>query len=328
MRSLKEYLNWNKIKNRYDAKHPLSWLFSGVSKEIAENTDTAFRQIFIHDKNWLASQQKRLLDIKPTGPSSTLGELRSYGYLLMTSLNIKPQGAKKGPDFIIEKDNDRIYIETKTNLMCDNFRDKLEENKRGGVTIKVSETDPYGLPNPNKSYDGVTTNAISRICSIKQDEHQLSKTKPSIYWVDIQDLCYCRSIFSELSYCSPIGSFQEEITSGHIWYGLYGWEGAPVFEGFNEVDNNIKRMEHNGRFLKSDKVSAFIFSFPNGTVFMENHRAKNKVPSWFKNRLLYVNRFSIEYSLFNFEHPPLSDYIEYCKCYLERIYDEYKCPQI
>ena len=51
-----------------------------------------------------------------------------------------------------------------------------------------------------------------------------------------------------------------------------------AFEEFNEVGNNIKSMAHDGRFLKSDKVSAFIFSFPNGTVFMENHRAKNKAP--------------------------------------------------
>jgi hypothetical protein len=68
-----------------------------------------------------------------------------------------------------------------------------------------------------------------------------------------------------------VESGHQGITCGAIWYALYGWKGAPVFE---EGAHRAVLMGHDGRFRltgqKKSKLSAVLAVFSEGSVLLEN----------------------------------------------------------
>jgi hypothetical protein len=82
---------------------------------------------------------------------------------------------------------------------------------------------------PGKPRDSTTTNAISRICAIKQEEEQFRSDLPAILCLDFQDL-HTMDMSMTVEQFQPVISWNEHLTTGALWYALYGWKGAPVFE--------------------------------------------------------------------------------------------------
>jgi hypothetical protein len=159
---------------------------------------------------------------------------------------------------------------------------------------------PWGRPVAEKRGDSTTKKAISKICAIKGKEHQLRSDIPSVIWMDFQDLHTWNMALTSAGF-NPLVSWRECITSGAIWYALYGWKGAPVFQQvhFSHLDlrSQIQRMEHDGRFLLSSLASAVIVSLPDATLLAETPRRRRQLSSAVRLRCLGLPHAGIEYSI-------------------------------
>jgi hypothetical protein len=213
----------------------------------------------------------------------------------------------KKADFVVKgKDNkQKLIIEVAQKIVGD---DKTENYKHFQHTV------PYGFPDKNKN-ENVTANMVSKICATKGKEEQLIKDIPSVIWIDFQD---SSQVFSHSEHCLPLLSFNGALTSGGIWLALYGWKGAPLLEHYEGL-GSILKMQHDGRFVGKTLVSAFICSFPDRTVILENPQSINFIPLWFKTRLIRLHNFSIEYSLFELKKGFLKQLVTYQKKFIELI---------
>jgi hypothetical protein len=318
----------DKIDRTYKSYHPMRFLLVSIDNKRVFNTKRAFKTVYNKDKHWLDSKKRFLESENDIESSSAFGELRTYGNLLLMNFQVVPAGSNEGADFkIADNSQNEVFIETLTKNLAQNSSITFgtTTNNTANIKIEMTEIAPYGLPACNKKNDGISTNMISKICAIKQDEQQLSDTVPSIIWVDLQDNSHC---FSEKSHCLPILSKDEYLTSGCLWHALYGHKGDRIYEDSAEFDRHIFSMEHNGRFIQSEKVSGFIFSFEDATVLMENPWSKNKLPLWFKKNVLSLWLFSLEYSLIDFGNNTLIDYIECQRKYLNAIHNIFQNTQL
>jgi hypothetical protein len=134
---------------------------------------------------------------------------------------------------------------------------------------------PGGKADPKKIHDSVQTNLISRICGIKSNEKQIPGDRSALLVIDLAH--FGGPVISQFfgpNEAAPVLSGHQGITSGPIWYAVYGWKGAPVFQ---EGRHDIARMEHDGRFRvdgeQKSKLSAVLVVFDKGAVLVENPRA-------------------------------------------------------
>jgi hypothetical protein len=168
------------------------------------------------------------------------------------------------------------------------------EGRRGNVvTTGATELFPTGVPDPGKPGDSVLTNTISRFAGIKSKETQIDPELPFVLWLDIHDptvwgLDVADQLFSPL-YSQQIGG---KVNCGPFWFALYGRKGDPLLAS-RGYDYRSMPMAHEGRFkqvMKShggqSRVSAVVFSFPKGTVLMENPNAVRPLTSRFRARML------------------------------------------
>ena len=135
------------------------------------------------------------------------------------------------------KEADRQELIHKTlNTKDAKFPEDVEYYVRSGkdttCKIAISEHFPGGVPDPKKCGDSVQSNAISGICAIKGDEKQLSGNSPAILVVDLTAFGgreIASLLFSNPSQASPLICGHVGLTSGFLWYAMYGWSGAPIF---------------------------------------------------------------------------------------------------
>ncbi|MFJ8415546.1 hypothetical protein ACQKNN_18255 [Bacillus paramycoides] len=291
-----------------DRQHPLRRVLfppdnnNGKSKQVAYNTLRAFNFVKQYNNQWLVSLKKRLLEEKDFSTSSAaLGELRAYGYLLEAGIKVEPVPCQKGvgtPEFKCSFQGKTFIVEVHSKQMDNEEAKSYYEFKKNGLSNEASfynahTVTPFGKP--KKPEDTVGLNAISKICSIKQRGHQLSKEIPSIIWMDFQDQTW--SVVFDKDNVHPFRTFRGRFTSGEIWYAFYGWKEAPVFDSHSISDGigrNVKRMGHNGRFRLSSDLSAVIISFPGTTCILENPFADNLLPKLLWEPLSKLNRFSVE----------------------------------
>ncbi len=289
--------------------HPLKKVMfpeDDIDKLVSVNTYSALKKIYYQDQiHWIKSLKNRLLDTDDfSHSSSALGEIRALGYLLETGIDANPvpidKKGKPTPEFLCNYNSETLNIEVhskqmdyeQAKLLFDFKKRRLQTNKPGSETIEIA---PFG--EPKKPEDSITLNAISRICGIKESEHQLISDNPQILWLDFQDE-YWRIALDE-KYLMPLCSFNGEFFSGFFWYAFYGWKGAPVFEGHTlEEKAPIKpyTMMHNGRFRQKTNLSAAILSFPNLTVIYENPFIDKILSNSFIERLCFLHWFANEYS--------------------------------
>ena len=281
--------------------HPVGELLlreNGGSQE-AVNTNLALKQVSLVDVSWLHKMKPRIIGKDPTDAAAVLAELRAYGSLLAADYAVTPVRvmAKPTPDFTISDGNFSSVVEVHAKQFFDKTDQELlqhnkwvsEQPKSPGVSFYEHVVHPFGKPIPGKPGDTVTANAISRICGIKQREHQFSNDMSSILWLDFQDL-YTWNMSLTVEQFRPVISWNEHLTSGALWYGLYGWDKAPIFEHCHyshlRFPSQVGRMGHDGRFLQPTKLSAVIISLPTATILAESPVKQRQLPR--EIRLLYL----------------------------------------
>lgn len=290
-------------------RHP-TWfpLFYKEARIVDNLVNVAVKRIAQENngEEWLRDLKPRLLDFESIdNASSALAEIRVYGGLLEAGFSVQPIPRKddKTPDFNIDAGDGQVTVEVFAKhqdkkqdellnaahspnlpLTKDVERSTFVAGSRT-ITTTIVELTPAGKPDPDKPFDSIQANMISRVCSIKQSEGQLPSDRPSLLVVDFTQFGGANvSNFLKSGQTSPIESGHQGITCGAIWYALYGWKGAPVFE---EGAHKLVRMMHDGRFrLKGQnktKISAVLVVFHESAVLLENPWAAHKLP--FQTRL-------------------------------------------
>lgn len=320
--------------------HPLRALaLSNPPSQVSSNTELAAKLIAEKNPSWLTAIKTRLVDTTDSAnASSALGEIRAYGALLETWMNITPgpavPGSNVSPEFEVSHGDGAVIVEVHSRQLdsdqvdvLNNHRQELDarhavnvqqalsSGRKGSVvTTGVVEVFPYGAPTPGKAGDAVTTNAISRIASVKGKEHQIDPAKPFVLWLDLQDETVWGIPVADENF-SPAYSQMNEgyVDAGIFWNALYGRKGDPLLlsKGYNY---DSMPLAHEGRFYQTIKggpsrVSAFIFSLPRATVLMENPNAPHPLPPKFRAAILKLPFFRLDISLIDWEPGVVSSLI-------------------
>lgn len=322
--------------------HPVAWVaLAEGDRQVAINTEMAARQVLEKNENWLRNLRSRLLATDDfTHASSALGEIRAYGALLETWMDIKPKpsvpGSNVSPEFEVEGGDGPVIVEvhsrqldnaqvTTTSIHHAGLQDKhaaevnkaQEAGRKGNVvTSEAREVFPTGPPDPNKSGDSVLTNTISRIAGIKGNEKQIDPAKPFVLWLDLQDptvwgLPICDELFRPLHTESKEG----HVGSGGFWFALYGRKVGPLIES-RGYDYRSIPMAHEGRFNQTmshggpSRVSAVVYTLPRATILMENPHPHIPLPPRFRVALLKAPFFRLDLSLIEWDSGLVAETVE------------------
>jgi hypothetical protein len=279
--------------------------------QISNNTTRALTNVLTTLPEFAKGLKATLVDTSDwANAESALAEIRACGALLEGGYNVKvgaktQQGTR--PEFEVTRGGKRTIVEVWGRNLALEDKATIEEDlknsssrKYGNVSISTGVTvvAPFGAP--RKPGDTVTLNVISRVASIKRDEHQVEPHTPFVVWVDLQSIGALAGIDNESQFL-PIENEGGKLSSGGYWYGLYGRNGDVIFER----GSASARMGHEGRYFQTMKhstptrVSAFIFSTPKHTIVMENPKASNPLQDAFRNGLLQLPRFDVGPSLAN-----------------------------
>ena len=242
---------------------------------------------------WLRDLAPRLSDFADDrNASSSLAEIRAYGGLLEAGFNVAPipRTSSATPDFTVDVGDGPVTVEVFSKHQ-DEVQDALmaavhspdgehelgierssatHGNRR--VTTAVTVLTPGGHPDPDSKWDSVQANLISKVCGMKRDETQVDPEHPCVL---IADFCHfggpTMAKLLEPRQTAPVISGHRGLCSGAMWYGVYGWKGARVFE---ELLRDPLRMGHDGRFRlagkKKSRLSAILFIFHGAAVLLEN----------------------------------------------------------
>lgn len=309
-----------------DRRHPLKRLFfpHDDDVEMARNTELALEQTFRTDVSWVQRRVRGLVALENyEAVSSFLGEVRAYGLLLSVGLAPKANSQRdSGPDFFIE---DGVYVEVHSKQSEPAERLALQKHFKSPKAFHPNS--PFGAPT---SGDSVTTVAIQKIAQIKQKEErskkQFSSTEPSILWLDFQDETWQLILGPEAAL--PVNLWNDEYYSGPLWYGFYGWKGAPVFDGETRLQRTrrvVARMGHEGRFRNHTKIDLIVVSLMRYTFLFENPFSTKPVRSYVIDRLLRLPNVDMTRSFVNGSEHDLAKRIETQKGELELIAKETVC---
>ncbi|PRX34224.1 hypothetical protein B0G75_102253 [Paraburkholderia sp. BL18I3N2] len=244
---------------------------------------------------WLRDLAPRLNDFEDDrNASSSLAEIRAYGGLLEAGFQVKPVPRKNTatPDFTVDAGDGPVTVEVFSKHQDEDQDDLMAaantpdgEHPHGierstrtegdrAVRTAMTELTPAGRPDTTKPGDSVQANVISRVCSVKSDETQVNAERPCVLVADFTHFgAPPVAQFLSAHQTSPLIRGHQGLCSGGMWYGVYGWKGAPVFE---ELLVTPKRMGHDGRFRlagkKKSRLSAvlFVFVFHEDVVLLEN----------------------------------------------------------
>jgi len=294
-----------------DRRHPLKRLFFPLDHDEAmvSNTNLALDWIFKLDPKWIKTKVRDLVALDNfEAVSSFLGEVSAYGLLLSTGLRIKPhRGKESGPDFLID---DCVCVEVHAKQSEPAERLALQRHYESPKAFHPNS--PFGAPSAG---DSVTTVAIQKVAQIKQKEeqkkNQFSPTSPSILWIDFQDETWQLILGPESAL--PVNLWNDEYYSGVLWYGFYGWKGAPIFEGETKLQRPrraVARMQHNGRFRNNTNIDAVIVLLMQYTFLFENPLSSKPVSPTIMEKLLRLPNVDATWTLLNESVGDLSQRIE------------------
>lgn len=252
-------------------------------------------------QNWLRDLTSRLADQEDiNNSSSSLAEIRAYGGLLEAGFAVTPisRNDDATPDFYIDAGDGLVTVEVFAKHQDKEQDDLLNavhsgsEILPGGVerssrtsgnvsiTTTIVELTPAGRPDPAKPHDSMQANMISRVCAIKKNEKQIAEDYPALLIMDFAHFGGpIGAEFLKAGQTAPIESGHHGITCGSIWYAMYGWKNAPIFE---EGSQKVVRMGHDGRFRSSgkmkSKLSAVLVVLTDSAVLLENPWAIHRLP--------------------------------------------------
>ena len=287
--------------------------------QVIKNTERALRHLQQHHTQWLRNLKPRLLNIDDYSNSSgALGEIRAFGAILEAGISVEPI-IENGADFGVEDNQEKVFIEVHSKQLHDKESESLEKfyndlrnertesDRNTGWVIAEHRTVPYGKPQEGEN---VTENAISKLCAIKQREHQMSTDYTSIIWLDFQDELW--ELLDTVDRVLPVRTWNRAFYSGALWYAFYGWEDAPIFEHFrlDRLLGDVVKMRHPGRFRNSTKLDAVIISFSRNTVILENPFSKKAIKPSLWKKLIFLPWFNFEYSYTNWPAVNLRQRIE------------------
>lgn len=277
-------------------------------------------------ETWLKDLGDRLRNLQDdSGASSALAEIRAYGGLLEAGFEVTPiiRASDATPDFTVDAGDGPVTVEVFSKHQ-DKQQDKLmaaantpdgehpygierSETTVGERTLRmaVTELTPGGRPDPTKEGDSVQANLISKVCSMKPDETQVAADRPCVLIADFTHFGGpTASQLIEPHHTSPLirGFRGRALCSGAMWYGVYGWKGAPVFED----PFAPQRMGHDGRFRldgkKKSRLSAVLFVFHEDVVLLENPWAPHLLPPLARFKFGRYPYFNLPYSIADW-HP-------------------------
>lgn len=310
--------------------HPVAALALEQPKsQAAINTENAAEQVLRKDENWLKSRYRRLMEIIDfSEASSALGEIRAYGALLETWMNVEPgpsaMGSAASPDFRVDAGDGHVIVEVHSRQLDKAQAEAIREHhieleERHAAAVKRAQAEgskgnvitmgelvvtPTGAPDPQKIGDSVLTNTIRRIARIKEEENQIDPSMPFVLWLDLQDPTVWRfpipdQLFRPL-YTERSGGL---VGCGPFWFALYGRKGGPLVESDGFRCRSMP-MAHEGRFRQKMKshggptrVSAVIYATPQTTILMENPNAPHLIPPRFRCALLRAPFFRLDLSV-------------------------------
>jgi hypothetical protein len=253
-------------------------------------------------KDWGSVKKKEVIDntcIKNI--SSVLGEIRALGLIHNSFLGVNLKCSKKniaGADFYTTHYNDvlRIAIEVNTPL----GRDK-EERTTNKINDFMTEFSPFGLP--AREYDTNQSEVISKIASIKDDEHQFKIEDINILFLDFVNpfLYRCGLDLINEQY-KPYMKHDDGITWGALWHAFYAKKNDIIVEQFNCEGIHEKgeyKMEFDGRFQRNSKIDFIILNLVKELVIYENIQHEQVIDNETYLALLSLPGSSLENSFLN-----------------------------
>lgn len=336
LKSLLDQAEFDLINTHFDAanrRHPawsiinahdLSVHYERQHKDYVTNQAISLIQGEPTGDQWLKNAKKRIVQTNDFEEcASALAETRCYGALLGCGFEVQPVPTSKlpTPDFEIEINGERGVVEVATKLEHDEQTKRAEQIAAGAtppgverssvqlpnakMDITISVVHPFGEPDPDKKGDTTLTNAISRICSVKQKESQVIEGRFAILWIDFRDLSGWPSML-ELDETVPLTVDNVGILhSGACWYAFYGWKGAPVLETDYSHSQISTPMAHFGRFHpgapKTSRYSAVALSLAEGTVLFENSKAPTLFGDGVRGALTKLPYFNLGRSIANWQ---------------------------
>lgn len=328
--------------NRKDRKHPLQRLITETSPGgnlVRENTLECIHLVNEKDPNWLKNLKSRLLNSKDFHHSSSaLAEIRAYGSLIASGVEIEPvkTNSSSAPEFHCKVDGIDFIVEVFSKQSEENeskaLHSFLKPKESDQKSLRYHEHAPFGKPNNDskkpEDKESVTSISIKGIMNIKQKEHQFDAEKINILWIDFQDETW-NTVFPAEN-AKSYHSFREEITSGALWYAFYGWKGAPIFEAHSKKDSDFAvfslkplEMKYDGRFRKATKITSVIISLAKTNIIYENPFGHKLLPENLKNNLSLIPNYSEELSLLSINNKDIKSQIENEKKELIAMQEEY-----
>lgn len=277
---------------------------------IANNTENCLELISQNQPAFLSSIEERLFDRSDyTNSSSALAELRAFGALCSTSLRPEEISTSndKTADFRLTVGEAQCLIEVHTRFSSEDDERQLQVEdvlgeQEGDIRIeRISNVTPFGQPDESKPNDGVSTNMISKICAMKQEESQFEDDKINILWIDLQDSEVLR--FSiDVEQCLPhyTYSYLRQYTmpyTGCVWQAFYGCKGDPVIESYMGTGFAVHKMGHDGRFVQDSIVNFAVVSLPDALAVYENPRRTHMVDQDVRKMFYRMPLFSVQHSL-------------------------------
>lgn len=289
-----------------------------VSQDKRESDSAnAFEAAYNTDKQWLNSVKKRMSQEKDAANiAACLGEVRAFSTLNDIWGNIIPHYTNKGPDFSIGEDPEspNLDVEVFTIGARPNATVQLEHIVVAALDVKVSDFAPYGQPDPHKVGESIAANMVSYIASRKQGEKQLVGCRPTLLFLDFQNLPLNSS---QIEHTQPMIPDEETKTVGGIWAAFYGMHGLPLMQDSYSWDRfEVPRMGHNGKFYVGNTSSAVgaLLSFYQGgetkLVYMENPSRAKDFPFELRRKLIDSPKLLKEMSWFNSESSDLTGRIQ------------------
>lgn len=292
-----------------DGSVPFDELLSGGS-DVRSSLLSACGHVQRVNPKWFDSFCKKRLQREkdPRNILAALGELRAYADLLsLPGISVRPHDAStSGSDFTLVKNNDAIaMVEVFTLLPRPNSSMEI-----GGGVVDVTPLTNRDSERPGAS---IAKDAISKICGIKEDEHQVDVGVPTIYYVDVQDLL---GGFSFKEMFLPLTSQNGAVFSGNFYQAFYGNKGDAVQEGSRVGDLYVNKMEHAGRYQNKEPslVTAFLFRMAAGSsrcldplVCFENPR--KPLPQQLNRMLSACDLFNWDLSVSNMSKGCVSRFV-------------------
>jgi len=290
---------------------------------ISLSIEKALRSIFSHDRTWLSAVLfERLSGENFAEAASALGEIRAYGALLDAfgnKVSGVPTEKAATPDFVVRNREDVVYVEVATKRMNDGMVRQAaierevaaekaetvaararEEGRSSSFSVHGYQVESFGLSDSRKTDDHPVSNAISKLCAVKQAAHQFTRGTPTVLWIDLQDPAFWPH---DATPAAPIHSGSPGcFISGSFWYAFYGEKGLPLFYLDSFVrPSTLGAMAHNGKFLgeKGSSLSAVVLSLPHATIVFENPAATSPLPRWFRWFMPDLPVFDVEHSVVN-----------------------------